>query len=122
MFVTKVVDTALNYFNAFHHVCDGSRFDSLKTAMEKYGNELGDEEEIVMAAIQANGAALKFCSKRLRGDEMVVRAAMQSFDSGRVGSMLHFGENVTVMVDRILRQDLKENEEKLGPDHSSTGQ
>jgi tetratricopeptide (TPR) repeat protein len=120
VFGATMVDTALNYFNAFHFVCDGSRFDSLKTAMEKYGMELGEEEEIVMAAVQVNGTALKFCSERLRGEEKIVRAAMKNFEYGSLEGMLQFGENVTAMVDKILREDLKENEEKLGPDHSFT--
>jgi len=125
LFDTTVVDAALNYFNAFHHVCDGSHFDSLKTAMKRYGMELGDEEEIVMAAVQANGAALKFCSERLREDEMIIRATMNSFgyDRLRGKSCLpfllmiesQFGKKVLKIV-----EDLKENEEKLGLDHSDT--
>ena len=75
----QVVASALQYFEAYHLVTSDGDHDALKRAMEEYGEELGDEEEIVVAAVKQNGAALKFCSERLRGEEKMVRAAMESF-------------------------------------------
>ena len=109
---------AEQYFEAFHLVSESSRFDALRIAKENHGEELGDEEEIVLAAVKQNGGALKFCSERLRGEEKMVRAAMKSM-RGYAG-MLQFGDDVTNMVERILRGDLEENEKKLGLNNPET--
>ena len=75
---------ALAYFAAFHHVrSDDPRWDALKTATEKYGAELADEEEIVMAALRQNGSGLQFVGEMLRGEDKVVRAAMTQFGPGQ---------------------------------------
>ena len=111
---------AVQYFEAFHLVRESARFDALRIAKENHGEELGDEEEIVLAAVKQNGGALKFCSERLRGEEKMMRAAMKSFGYHRVEGMLQFGDDVTEMVERILRGDLEEEEEKLGLDAPET--
>jgi hypothetical protein len=58
---------ALKYFKAFHLVRSSRMWDALRKAGKEYGVELKDEEEIVMAAVRQNGAALQFASKELRG-------------------------------------------------------
>ena len=63
----------------------------------------------MLAAVKQNGGALKFCSERLRGEEKMVRAAMESFGYDEVQGMLQFGDKVTEMVERILRDDLLDN-------------
>ena len=79
----QVVASALQYFKAYHLVTSDGDHDALKRAMELYREELSDEEEIVLVAVKQNGAALKFCSERLRGEEKMVRAAMESLRNRR---------------------------------------
>ena len=114
----SALPSALQYFEAYHLVTSDGDHDALKRAMEKYGKELGDEEEIVLAAVKQNGAALKFCSEKLREKEKMVRVAMKSM-SGNAG-MLQFGGNVTDVLERLLRNDLEEEEKKLGSEHPET--
>ena len=112
------VAPALKYFDAYHLVMNDSNHNALKRAKELYGEELSDEEEIVLTAMRVNGAALRFCSKKLQGEERVVRAMMEQMGSS-YGGMLQFGDDVTEMVERILRDDLK-GSKNLGSDRPDT--
>ena len=58
------------------------RFDALRTAMAKYGDDLGDEEEIVCAALKSSGAALRYCSERVRGTDWALWAAWKNLGDG----------------------------------------
>jgi hypothetical protein len=114
------VKSALRFFEAYHYVRSSTRFDALREATEKYGKELADVEELVLAAIEANGAALGFCSERLRGEERCVRAAMESFGYEGLGGLFPFGEGVVDMAERMLRRDVDGAEQVLGAEHPST--
>ena len=116
--IDPTVAPALKYFDAYHLVMNNSNHDALKRAKELYGEELSDEEEIVLTAMRVNGAALRFCSKKLQGEERVVRAMMEQMGSS-YGGMLQFGDDATEMVERILRDDLKVLK-NLGSDRPDT--
>ena len=46
--------------------------------------------------------------------------SLYRFGYNEIEGMLQFGDDVSTMVERIMKEDLKEKEERLGADHSST--
>ena len=107
------------YFTAYHFVKENGEHDSLQKAT-KDQEWLRDEEEIVLAAIKTNAAALRFCSKRLQTEPICVRAAMESFGYDRLSGMLQFGDKVTEIANKFLAQDVQMNESQLGKEHPDT--
>ena len=67
---------AVQYFEAFHLISEGGLYYVLRTAKENYGDELGNEKEIVMAAVAQNGRALYYASDKLKNDKEIVMAAV----------------------------------------------
>ena len=110
-------EAAMCYFNAYQHVVERDvRFDALRTAIAKYGDDLGDDEEIVCAALKSSGAALRYCSERVRGTDWALSAAWENLGDG----VTQFDASVVDRIEGLLRGELGKREKDLGPDHSET--
>ena len=107
----KRVAAATAYFEAYHLVRTDGGWDALGRATEGC-EELRDDECIVVTAVRQNGACFNFASERLKGEDRVLREAIEQLPN--VGDAVQFGKEAANRVGAMLQEDVERFELVLG--------